>query len=803
MPSCEVHCDVLAPDRDEEEAEKPVPDDTEDLPFLTQHTMDNSYNAHNVKDLKNHREMSYSSSMMQDTETMRKIKESDMCMTTFIRQLFDLDKWIPLLVYIHANEKEQRESVNALAASLLGDDTSNFSKTEETSKLKIPWGAEIIAVPALNGDIMDTGVVVSPQQHLLTWTGEVSGEQFFVYFPKQFHHHSVEVSVQYFYNGVLIGEVRQTMVKQGSGAAVTKKAVTQSNGNFTDILMVFDDSDAIEQLPLFKKSFESLQSVSVQFLTMAQLFDTSDISAQNVLKAREFLLVQFFVSNHLLANDNLVKSIELFNAYRATSSKPLAIKFCCSEGNVPSIPIALKRHIKQLTCFRYSPPDKLSKLAQMQKNSIKAMINLQFAEFPIYSYILTEPPVVDDTAANATAATVSTTTVKEKKGFFKKASSAMSKSVNKVVTTANTVKEKLESITSKKMYVGFMCEDAQCECAAAGKTYIHDPFEVTVASDFLVAAAPYLKMMRFALQAAKFASTCAGLPIPFSIPPIPDVFDTEKLQAFTDNFAAYDEVFGIEDKWNASIDESDARSEFDDATSKLQSFDAMLQSKRAGEGVKAWAQLLEKHAGSDWVARTSLQRVVILANGNVKWVCPTCYEKRWSELEEKESISTDDVTLDLNSNTSSVDVDVLGFFQSLESELQHDPASIAEFFHKEGITSISHLLFIDSVWKVDGDFDAVRSIILQRNKELSICEVNTIINAIQAQFPDIKKENQIHQEFIHYLDSIDGKLTSTFSGELKNLRAFIEDHQEDGACDALNVFHTKLCFLMATAAEKA
>lgn len=71
--------------------------------------------------------------------------------------------------------------------------------------------------------------------------------------------------------------------------------------------------------------------------------------------------------------------------------------------------------------------------------------------------------------------------------------------------------------------------------------FIHEPFEIKVASDLLVRETPHLKMMRFILKAGQLASPLAGFPIPVSIIALPEMYDAEFV-------AGYDFVLELADE---------------------------------------------------------------------------------------------------------------------------------------------------------------------------------------------------------------------------------------------------------------
>ncbi len=279
---------------------------------------------------------------------------------------------------------------------------------------------------------------------------------------------------------------------------------------------------------------------------------------------------------------------------------------------------------------------------------------------------------------------------------------------------------------------------------------IHEPFEIKVANEFVRKAAPYLKMMRSVVMVAKFAATCAGLPIPFAIPNLPDMFDSDILSNI--EAVVVENIFN-EDNLNAVLDDrqgdADNANEVNDITKEKTTsnqFTSAAERLKMSKEARQWNALMTKHVGTSWVDETCLRQAVVPSTGRVYWVCERCFQKRWEDLctteiapvnatGRKNVAGMADTNGDGDVEDIAVDPDLAQFVRKvLRPRNRVDEIKLRKVcngLYKHSVRNLAQLLMVDIMWRMDGEFSAVRSFICSPEIGFTQPQASAVIQAIQ------------------------------------------------------------------------
>jgi hypothetical protein len=733
-----------------------------------------------------------------------------MQMSAYIRARMEAARWAPLLVFLHGPSAVQHRALRQMATALLTDDVQNYGVGTATSSLAVRRGTEVIVVPSFDEEYARAGCRISPPHCAMTWEQTPQGEQFFALIPENLtvaaaadadaapgsprvlSVNNIRIRVQFFIQAVLVGEISQIVNQAAEGAAVVPPAppphvaaaIAPEAAEAEAAEAEAADAEAAEAPVLAPEAAVSSQAYSVFSSVFVVTNDSNEEDREawgalraalsgaplaggiravtrhadaetNALLLRKAGVVQVCLSAALLRAPEALADIAMARAL----GKPVKCIYWSREGP-PQLPEDLAYLSSTLSFYpldTISMSTKLNDLEKKMYQTTKSTLKALSAEnnFPYYSFVLTKKPAtrVDEHAAGHAPPAESAGRGKSGsvlRQLFTKgkvALSALSAGLEKA-------KQKVDALGLKTVYVGYMCEDAACLSGRKENKdilcghFVHEPFEIKIASDLLIRATPYLRMMRYVLKAGQLASTLAGFPIPVSIPAIPELYDAEFVAGF-----------------EAALELSDALSAEDALDNKIETAEedrvpGALKSE-SRENAKNWRLLMEKHVGRDWVESTKLRQAVVSSNGNIRWVCQTCYEARWNGLCEASGEAEEEAGLETGGGgavtprktsasgtsgstvrfegeeTSAADPDMLEFLSSLPKIKQRNRvqetrqlAALVSGLQAEGVHSLQQLLFIDALWGVDDDMTAVHTYLTVSGTGFTNTQASVVVRAI-------------------------------------------------------------------------
>ena len=679
-----------------------------------------------------------------------------MQMSAHIRDRIQVNTWTPLLVYLHGPDVSHLQALSKMATELLTTDINNYSMQTTASSLSVLLGTEVFVVPSFDLEYVKLGCVVSPAYSTMVWEQTPKGDQFFVMIPDSVAENSslqnIRIKVRFYIKTVLIGELVQIVnkneeinmmstlpIETDATDAKSNVATVKQSTFFASVFVVLNDENEDD-----KKAWDSLRkNITGGPLLSVRTYQHDSDTDVNEMLLKKADVIQVCLSQALFHSADALADIEKARIL----GKSIKCVYWSNDGS-PEIPDSLSYLRSSVSFFPLETISFASKLEDLErkmylttKNTLKAMSAEN--NFPFYSFVLTKKPVskVDENASSHTDTSGNIA------GGSKWLKSLLTKGKNVLTALTSTMeaaKQKIEDAGLKTVYVGYMCEDPACASSrSAGSDrcghFVHEPFEIKVASDLLVRAAPYLKMMRYLLKAGQVASTLAGFPIPVAIPAIPEMLDAEFV-------AGVDTALELSDMVSA---EETLDSKISSAEDDTPSGDFVGMDRAGREHAKKWKLLMEKHVGRDWIERTNLRQAIVASNGNVRWVCDSCYADRWHALCEQSDSPSDSAlsdTLSQNTDTScggpengavSMDAELWDFLSSLPRVKQRnrmqETRNLEEFVTKlqrEGVDSLQKLMFVDALWGVDDDLGAVRTILTGPSIGFSNTQASVVIKMI-------------------------------------------------------------------------
>ncbi len=641
--------------------------------------------------------------------------------TAVINGFYYPEKWFAVYAYLHTPVQSALSaiptapsSVNMMHPALFIDvgNEDPVSKSPVPIQSMLPKGAEVMVVAVLDQETHLQGGKVSPASQLLRWEGEfenaVLGEQFFVYIPKMHSDTamgSVSLAIQYYYQGALIGEVKQALMKMTSPHSEVSNKTTPISGMISrssvnkKILLLCDDSDkvAVEEIQFaLRASFSAslvahdlhedapqhnthsrptIQALPMTWTTLLTQLQNGSSTHRQILDACDAL--QIYLSAAFFASPNVDQVFEFLAQQSTSRTKKASVVFFSTEAL--KIPNRYKSAISHFTAIPLpSNPLETNNEERMQKLTLKALQTFSNDDFPLYCYVFENKPKfaqTNDHASNKKTEVV--THPLQWKSLF-------------------VTEEKTKKLLGKKTYhVGFFCEDVIC---VHHHQLPSEPLTLTTSPDQFLSIRPYFQVLNRIVEAAQSAA-----PTPCAVP------------------ALSTDLFGSPDIGYASIPSLPEEFEAKD--------DAIVATKQAilSIAISQWKKLLSTIFPGHQLNKesTGLRRIINPANGKVKWVCSNCYETRWKELEQVSFAPTPTSVLALTqklkkpSSTAAAE-----FAQKQQQEIQHlitfmypsssyetHPEHILSLFQREGIVSAKHLLFLDYLWKMEYDYDQVSSIL--------------------------------------------------------------------------------------------
>lgn len=90
------------------------------------------------------------------------IADAEMLMSAYIRSVFRLDKWTPILIYFHGSSIAHRRAIMKMANALLDVDIDNYDVQMAASCLSVQFGRKILFVPLFEEPYKNAVCVICP-----------------------------------------------------------------------------------------------------------------------------------------------------------------------------------------------------------------------------------------------------------------------------------------------------------------------------------------------------------------------------------------------------------------------------------------------------------------------------------------------------------------------------------------------------------------------------------------------------------------------------------------------------------------